>query len=60
MARRFISDPTHEAFYRETNDRMPAFGREPESEEQKPLLTADEMTFSLVGSVAKWNKKRHE
>jgi ubiquinol-cytochrome c reductase cytochrome b subunit len=24
---RFISDPTHEALYRDTNDRMPAFGK---------------------------------
>src|SRR5258707_6414058 len=24
---RFIADPTHEAFYRDTNDRMPSFGK---------------------------------
>jgi ubiquinol-cytochrome c reductase cytochrome b subunit len=24
---KFITDPTHEAFYRDTNDRMPSFGK---------------------------------
>ena len=24
---RFMTDPTHEAFYRDTNDRMPSFGK---------------------------------
>jgi ubiquinol-cytochrome c reductase cytochrome b subunit len=46
---RFISDPTHEAFYRETNDRMPSFGRGPEGGTKKPLLTADEIDL-----VARW------
>jgi ubiquinol-cytochrome c reductase cytochrome b subunit len=40
---RFIADPSHEAFYRETNDRMPAFGTAPESSAKKPLLTPAEI-----------------
>jgi len=37
---RFITDPTHEAFYRETNDRMPSFGKAPEGATKQPLLTS--------------------
>src|SRR5205085_8391745 len=40
---RFITDPTHEAFYRETNDRMPAFGRTPEGGAKKALLTPEQI-----------------
>jgi len=40
---RFISDPTHEAFYRETNDRMPAFGVAPDNSTKKALLTPAEI-----------------
>ncbi len=40
---RFITDPTHEAFYRETNDRMPSFGVAPEGGTKKRLLTAEEI-----------------
>jgi ubiquinol-cytochrome c reductase cytochrome b subunit len=36
---RFITDPAHEAFYRETNDRMPSFGAAPEGGTKQPLLT---------------------
>jgi hypothetical protein len=46
---RFITDPTHEAFYRDTNDRMPSFGRAPEGGTKKPLLTAEE-----VDLLARW------
>jgi ubiquinol-cytochrome c reductase cytochrome b subunit len=41
---RFISDPTHEAFYRDTNDRMPAFAATAGPTKQ-PLLTAAEIDF---------------
>jgi quinol-cytochrome oxidoreductase complex cytochrome b subunit/mono/diheme cytochrome c family protein len=34
---RFITDPAHEAFYRDTNDRMPSFGAA--TSPKKPLLT---------------------
>ena len=44
----FISDPTHESFYRDTNDRMPAFGRDAPGPKQ-PLLTKDE-----VDLLARW------
>jgi ubiquinol-cytochrome c reductase cytochrome b subunit len=37
---RFISDPTHEAFYRETNDRMPAFGKSSGGPNKQSLLSA--------------------
>lgn len=40
---RFIANPTHEAFYRDTNDRMPAFGSAPENSTKKPLLTSTEI-----------------
>jgi mono/diheme cytochrome c family protein len=40
---RFITDPTHEAFYRETNDRMPKFGDTSAGGAKKPLLTSDEI-----------------
>lgn len=40
---RFISDPTHEAFYRETNDRMPSFGKAPEGAAKQPLLTPEQI-----------------
>jgi len=39
---RFITDPTQEAFYRDTNDRMPAFGKASGPTTQ-PLLTAAEI-----------------
>ena len=39
---RFITDPTQEAFYRETNDRMPAFGKASGATTQ-PLLTVAEI-----------------
>ncbi len=40
---RFISDPAHEAFYRETNDRMPSFGTAPENSTKQPLLTPTDL-----------------
>jgi quinol-cytochrome oxidoreductase complex cytochrome b subunit/mono/diheme cytochrome c family protein len=40
---RFISDPTHEAFYRDTNDRMPSFGKSGPGPTRKSLLTAEEI-----------------
>src|SRR5262245_1056607 len=40
---RFISDPTHEAFYRETNDRMPKFGEGGASGTKKPLLSPEQI-----------------
>jgi ubiquinol-cytochrome c reductase cytochrome b subunit len=39
---RFITDPTQDAFYRDTNDRMPAFGKA-SGATKKPLLTAAEI-----------------
>jgi mono/diheme cytochrome c family protein len=45
---RFITDPTHEAFYRESNDRMPRFGRSPIGG-TKSLLTAEEIDL-----LARW------
>jgi mono/diheme cytochrome c family protein len=44
---RFILDPTHEAFYRDTNDRMPAFGKP--TGPKKALLTAEQIDL-----VARW------
>ncbi len=38
----FITDPGHERFYKETNDRMPAFREAPKGTKQ-PLLTDDEL-----------------
>jgi ubiquinol-cytochrome c reductase cytochrome b subunit len=46
---RFITDPTHEAFYRDTNDRMPSFGVAPEGGTKKPLLSAEEIDL-----IARW------
>ena len=40
---RFITDPTHEAFYRDTNDRMPAFGQGNAESTKKPLLAAEDI-----------------
>src|SRR5205085_12147805 len=40
---RFITDPTHEAFYRETNDRMPSFGMSSGGPTKQPLLSAAEI-----------------
>jgi ubiquinol-cytochrome c reductase cytochrome b subunit len=45
---RFISDPTHEAFYRDTNDRMPSFGKAGPGPKQA-LLTAEEIEL-----LARW------
>lgn len=45
---RFISDPTHEAFYRDENDRMPAFGKDGPGPKQA-LLSAEEIDL-----VARW------
>jgi ubiquinol-cytochrome c reductase cytochrome b subunit len=39
---RLITDPTHEAFYRDTNDRMPAFGKAG-SGTKKALLSAEDI-----------------
>ncbi len=36
----FISDPTHERFYRETNDRMPSFGKSSGGPTKQALLSA--------------------
>ena len=43
-----ITDPAHEAMYRDTNDRMPSFGVDPQGAKQ-PLLTADEIDL-----LARW------
>jgi len=40
---RFITDPTHEAFYRDTNDRMPSFGKAPDNSTKKSLLAPAEI-----------------
>jgi quinol-cytochrome oxidoreductase complex cytochrome b subunit/mono/diheme cytochrome c family protein len=40
---RFITDPTHDAFYRATNDRMPAFGRSGPGPTKQSLLTPAEI-----------------
>lgn len=45
---RLITDPTHEAFYRDTNDRMPAFGKSGPGP-KKALLTADQIDL-----LARW------
>jgi mono/diheme cytochrome c family protein len=45
---RMISDPSHEAFYRDDNDRMPAFGKAGPGPKQA-LLSAEEIEL-----VAKW------
>jgi quinol-cytochrome oxidoreductase complex cytochrome b subunit/mono/diheme cytochrome c family protein len=45
---RFISDPAHEDFYRDTNDRMPSFGKSGPGPKQA-LLTADEIDL-----LARW------
>jgi ubiquinol-cytochrome c reductase cytochrome b subunit len=46
---RFISDPAHEDFYRETNDRMPRFGASDHAPAIKPLLKAEEIDL-----LARW------
>jgi hypothetical protein len=46
--KRFIGDPTHEAFYRDTNDRMPSFGSGGPGPKQA-LLSADEIAL-----LARW------
>jgi ubiquinol-cytochrome c reductase cytochrome b subunit len=46
---RLISDPTHEAFYRDTNDRMPAFAKSGPGPTKKGLLTAAEIDL-----LARW------
>ena len=45
---RMISDPTHEAFYRDTNDRMPSFGIDPEGAKQSILAAED------IELLARW------
>jgi ubiquinol-cytochrome c reductase cytochrome b subunit len=45
---RFISDPSHESFYRDENDRMPAFGKAGPGPKQA-LLSAEEIEL-----LAKW------
>src|SRR5689334_3091702 len=39
----FITDPTHERFYRETNDRMPSFGKSGGGPTKQALLSAAEI-----------------
>jgi ubiquinol-cytochrome c reductase cytochrome b subunit len=50
---RFISDPAHGAFYRATNDRMPAFGQATTGTKQA-LLTAEEIDL-----LARWLRKEN-
>ena len=45
---RMISDPAHEAFYRDTNDRMPSFGIDPEGAKQSILAAED------IELLARW------
>jgi ubiquinol-cytochrome c reductase cytochrome b subunit len=45
---RFITDPTHEAFYRDENDRMPSFGKAGPGPKQALLSAAD------IELVARW------
>jgi ubiquinol-cytochrome c reductase cytochrome b subunit len=45
---RFLTDPTHEAFYRDTNDRMPAFGKAGPGPKQALLSVAD------IDLLARW------
>ena len=40
---RFINDPTHEAFYRDTNDRMPSFGKSSGGPTNQALLSATDI-----------------
>jgi ubiquinol-cytochrome c reductase cytochrome b subunit len=46
---RFISDPAHADFYRDTNDRMPAFGKKGPGPTIQPLLSAADIEL-----LAKW------
>jgi ubiquinol-cytochrome c reductase cytochrome b subunit len=46
---RFISDPAHQDFYRDTNDRMPAFAKKGPGPTIQPLLSADDITL-----LARW------
>jgi hypothetical protein len=45
---RLITDPTHEAFYRDTNDRMPSFGKGGSGTKQA-LLSAEDINL-----LARW------
>ena len=38
---RLISDPAHDDFYRDTNDRMPSFGKDPPGPKQSLLSAAE-------------------
>lgn len=44
-----ISDPTHEAFYRDTNDRMPAFGKSGPGPTRQAILRPEQIEL-----VARW------
>jgi ubiquinol-cytochrome c reductase cytochrome b subunit len=46
---RLISDPAHDDFYRDTNDRMPAFARTDAGPTIQPLLKPDEIDL-----LARW------
>jgi ubiquinol-cytochrome c reductase cytochrome b subunit len=46
---RFLADPAHEDFYRDTNDRMPAFRREDAGPTIQPLLSTED-----VDLLARW------
>ena len=46
---RLISDPAHTDFYRDTNDRMPAFARKGPGPTIQPLLSAEEIDL-----LARW------
>jgi ubiquinol-cytochrome c reductase cytochrome b subunit len=45
---KMISDPTHEELYRDTNDRMPSFGLDPEGAKQSLLAAED------IDLLARW------
>jgi ubiquinol-cytochrome c reductase cytochrome b subunit len=45
---RFITDPTHEGFYRDQNDRMPSFGKAGPGP-KKALLSAEDIDL-----LARW------
>jgi ubiquinol-cytochrome c reductase cytochrome b subunit len=47
--KRFIADPTHGDFYRDTNDRMPAFGRKGPGPTIQPLLSPEDVEL-----VSQW------
>jgi ubiquinol-cytochrome c reductase cytochrome b subunit len=55
--RAFISDPTHERFYRDTNDRMPRFA--PAGEDDAARLTQHELDLLVFWLRREWYEPAH-